>query len=66
MENKKTKVKNYYQTNKKIYQKGCESIMEAFLKIKENKNGSSANNRNKNMSDDDSKNNKRIYEKLLL
>ena len=34
MENKKTKAKNYYKTNKVKLQKDLKSIIEIFLKIK--------------------------------
>ena len=57
MENKKTKAKNYYQTNKKTRVLDRESIIEIFLKMKKLTK--------EIMLTMNKKEKKRIYEKLL-
>ena len=65
MENKKTKAKYCYQTNKRTSRKIMKKSQRSFWWWKKNKKRYYATNRNKNMSDKDRE--KKIkYEKLLL
>ena len=60
MGNKKTRAKNYYQTNKEKLQKGSRKYCRSLFEYGEMRKRNYANTRNKNMSDADRERKKNI------